>query len=504
MTNTIYSVEFEQFYKIMGFEAYPFRNRTAEKEDVSKLFIKPLDYSRLEDDLKSRSSTIICGNRGSGKTMTIMDLKNTLENHRPYCFIDNFEDVGLEDNQLDFYSVILKHLTQTILLWLDSHKKFLKRADPKDKLLLSFLIEKYKDSFTDAQLYSELEKIQLSGLRRFINKISVPLTSLLNYGSTAVTNFGNEVLTKHFGPYLPEASEGTIKKIFPDIHFPVEKQFNSVEISYELLDRALQMFKRVTQNTPVVFIDKLDEDRRLDNDAELVSAFIKELICDSKLLLNSNLQLIISVWEIPFHFLNSVFRQSKITVYDMKWNTSKLETALNHRLSVYSNEKITEYHQLIDPNTSQSDIDDIYLLANSNPRDLWTIYDSIFNAQYSINCESKILCQEAVQVGLKNFVQNFHFYEYYPRKKAARRNTNDVYSYINYLLKLRNTNEFTHDELRDQASTGGSTTNYITGMMNIGLVKKTGRKRPGGSVIYQISDPKVTYAIMHDIEISDN
>ena len=57
--------------------------------------------------------------------------------------------------------------------------------------------------------------------------------------------------------------------------------------------------------------------------------------------------------------------------------------------------------------------------------------------------------------------------------------------------------------MRNQASTGGSTTNYITGMMNIGLVKKTGKKRPGGAVIYQIRDPKVTYAIMNDIEISD-
>lgn len=294
-----------------------------------------------------------------------------------------------------------------------------------------------------------------------------------------------------------------LKKIFPDIHFAVDKQFKSVEISYGLLDRALQMFKRLTQNIPVVFIDKLDEDMRLENDAELVSDFIKALVCDSKLLLNSNIQLIISVWEIPFNFLNSIFRQSKNTVYSIKWNEVQLETALNHRLSVYSGGKITECRQLLGRNVSQNDIDTIYLLANSNPRDLWAIYDSIFNAQYSIDCDSDIICEEAIKVGLKNFVQDFHFYEYYPRKKAARRNTNDVYSYISYLLKLHRTNEFTHDELRNQASTGGSTTNYITGMMNIGLVKKTGKKRPGGAVIYQIRDPKVTYAIMNDIEISD-
>ena len=86
-------------------------------------------------------------------------------------------------------------------------------------------------------------------------------------------------------------------------------------------------------------------------------------------------------------------------------------------------------------------------------------------------------------------------------KKNAQRNTNDIYSYIGYLLKLKGTIEFTNEELRQSASTGGSTSNYITGMMNIGLVKKTGKKRHGGAVIYQVSDPKVLYAIMNEIDI---
>lgn len=209
MINTIPSTHFNQFYEAMGFKKYPFRDRTAEKENVLKLFIKPLDYSRLEDDLKSKSSTIICGNRGSGKTMTIIDLKNKLENNRLNCLIDNFEDVRLQDNQLDFYSVILKNLTKSILIWLVEHKRNLKRADAKDKLLLSFLIMKYGDSITDTQLYSVIEEVQLSWIQRLMNKISTPLTSLLNYGSTAITNFGNELLTKQFGRYLPEVNEGT-------------------------------------------------------------------------------------------------------------------------------------------------------------------------------------------------------------------------------------------------------------------------------------------------------
>lgn len=159
---------------------------------------------------------------------------------------------------------------------------------------------------------------------------------------------------------------------------------------------------------------------------------------------------------------------------------------------------------MFDNDVAEIDLDNIYKLSNSNPRDLWGIFDSIFNAQYAIDSQKRTICKEAVTRGLRSFVENFQFYEYYPRKKNAKRSTNDIYSYINYLLKLNNTDEFTNDELRNAASTGGSTTNYITGIMNIGLVKKTDRKRPGGAVIYQISDPKVSYAILRKIEIHHN
>lgn len=74
-------ITFQQFYRTMGFTQYPFRDRTAEREDTSKLFVKPLDYSRLEDALLNKSTTIICGNRGSGKTISLLDLVKKFQAH---------------------------------------------------------------------------------------------------------------------------------------------------------------------------------------------------------------------------------------------------------------------------------------------------------------------------------------------------------------------------------------------------------------------------------------
>lgn len=504
MQNTLSSVSFDMFYQSIGLERYPFRERTAEKENTSELFIKPLDYSRLHDDLASNHSVVVSGNRGSGKTITLLDLKAKIGPNRVFCLIDQFESVKLENNQLDFYSLILQHLTKSALIFISTNRKCLKKISQDDKVLLSFLIMKYGDSITDHQLYSTLEGVQLSWIKRLINRISVPLTSLANYGTTAVTNFGNELLTKHFGAYLPEISAGTVKKIFPDIQFPVENQFKTVPISFSLLDSALKMFTRLAGNIPVVLIDKLDEDMRLENDAELVSKFFKDLVCNNNLLLNPNIQLVISVWKIPFQYLSTVFRESKVSVYYIQWDKTQLEIVLNHRLSVYSNKKVIDYRNLFDSDVLDSDLDDLYKLSNSNPRDLWGIFDAIFKSQYYIDSSSHLISRRALIDGLYRFVEDFQFYEYYPRKKNAQRNTNDIYSYINYLLRLPKVNEFTNGELRDAASTGGSTTNYITGMMNIGLVNKTDRKRPGGAVIYQINDPKVSYAIFHEIDIQHN
>ena len=420
MLDIMQDITFEQFYRTMGLIKYPFRDRTAEKEDASRLFVKPLDYSRLEDDLSNANTTIICGNRGSGKTISLLDLMNKVSSARLNCLIDNFEDVALVDNQLDFYSLILKNITKRLVIFLAEHKRLLKKAKYEDKVLLSFLIMKYGDSITDNQLQTELESIQLSWVQRVINKISAPLTHILNYGSTAITNFGNELLTKQFGNYLPEVNEGEVRKIFPYIQFKVQNQFNSVDVSYSLLERVLQLTRRLTGSVPAVFIDKLDEDIRLENDAELVSEFIKDLVCDTKLLLNSDIQLIISVWQIPFGLLSTIFRESKISVYTLSWRPKQLEAVLDHRLSVYSDGKITKYRQLFDEDVTEDDLQNIYTLSNSNPRDLWGIFDALFNAQFTIDANSKQLSKQAIIDGLQDFVESFQFYEYYPRKKMLR------------------------------------------------------------------------------------
>ncbi|WP_454915114.1 hypothetical protein [Xanthobacter sediminis] len=142
--------------------------------------------------------------------------------------------------------------------------------------------------------------------------------------------------------------------------------------------------------------------------------------------------------------------------------------------------------------------DEILELSNGNPRDLWHLMNRIFRAQYSINARTNVIEKAAIQKGMTDFVKNFNFYEYYPKKANARSNSMDVYAYIRHLLHLDSLT-FTRNQLNSKAGTGSSTQNYTVGMESLGLIEKDVSAR--GEISYQIRDPKVRYAIAHGIEI---
>lgn len=489
---------FEEFYKRMGLDEYPFSVFSSEQENKEGLFIKPSNYSLLQNVFTTGSTSIIVGNRGSGKTKILEDLKNSTEDNSIICFLENYENVACNNNLMDFYAVFLENIVKDLICKLYADKKVIKKLEKNDKILLSYLIYRFGDNMTTSQITSRINEVQLSRIQRAINWCSKPITIVLNYLATATANFGNNLLTETFGRYLPPINEENIKAIFPDIKFETDTQFLDIKVSYDFLDRTLEMINRMGYKKVVVFLDKLDEDIRFENDSDEITKFISELLLDSKLLLNKKLQLFISVWSIAFEGLSSKFRRQKNVVYMIDWNSHELENVLNRRLAVYSNAKLDTYQALFCDDVSESNIQKIFELCNSNPRDLWHIFHNLFDIQYSLDAKSKI-SNAAIIKGLEKFVVNFDFYEYYPRKKGARRNTNDIYSYIQHLLKLTDTS-FTNAELKAEASTGGSTTNYITGMCKLGLVRKTAKKR-NGSVLYEICDPKVRYALKNNLII---
>ena len=71
------------------------------------------------------------------------------------------------------------------------------------------------------------------------------------------------------------------------------------------------------------------------------------LLSDNKILENQNVQLIISVWEIPFKRILTEVRTQKHFCPLLSWSIESLEKALDQRLLVFSDGKVVNYKMCI-------------------------------------------------------------------------------------------------------------------------------------------------------------
>jgi energy-coupling factor transporter ATP-binding protein EcfA2 len=491
-------MNFEKFYKSFGLTEYPFSTFTAENETnhAIELFVKPHDYSYVVESYKKKTSTIIIGERGTGKTALLNELKRLSNNKSELIIsIDDYSCIDETHELRNIYNFFIKKISEEIFNSLIYEKQRMRCLSKDEKLFLSYLYKEHVSYITKEQLAGKINNIQKSALTKFCIFCYNKFRFLLNLGASAATNILNDTITKHLGG-LPNIDSNQIKNFFPEASSRADDTYIEQGISYYQLEKILILVQSLGYSHTIIMLDKIDEDSRFKNDADRVSSFIEKTLSDNKLLLNDKLQVIISLWAVPYNFLKDRVRTQKHNCTTLSWDNKLLEEALNRRLQTFSKGKISTIQDLFTDDTNDSSI--IFNLSNNNPRDLWHIMNNIVKAQYEID-PTKKLSSKSIEIGFENFVKKFNYYEYYPKKTSAKKNTMDVYGYIKHLLKL-DSPEFTRDKLNTMAGTGSSTQNYCVSMEAIGLIKKTGSK--SGAILYTINDPKVSYALEQGIDIS--
>lgn len=491
---------FAEFYYQFGLAEYPFNTFTTEDErENGELFVEPIDYSLIKDAFKNSRTIIMSGNRGTGKTAIVFDLMRNAPKNSFVIYIDDFSSLPEHPSTNDFYKMLCECLVNSLMSHAVEIKKGISHLPKEDKLFLSQLIVNYMTPVTHQNLNLKIEKIQLSGFSRFINKISRFIQFALNYGLSAGVKLFNSMFANQFS--LPIIETDSAISILPQIKVNIDTSFTDVDTSFALLTRICRLIKRIGFSNVAIMLDKIDEDSRFKNDGEQISVFIKPLLTDNKLLLCQDLQMAISLWSIPFDNLKSDIRTQKFYCPVLQWQSNDLIRAFNQRVKVYSCEHTArKFHEFFSDDITHEDIEQLLILANHNPRDLWHIFNSLFHKQYAINSNVSSFTKEALVGALADFVTNFNYYEYYPRKKNARRDSMDVYRYINHLLKLP-TVEFTSNQLNSHAGTGSSTSNFIGSMQAMGLIVRTDSK-VGTGIVYRINDPKVIYAMRMGLRIA--
>lgn len=497
-------VSFEAFYKKIGFSEYPFAKFSAEQEGERRadLFIRPIYYGPVDEAFRSGQGMFVVGERGTGKTAAIYDFLRVADASSLVVSIDDFSEVPIEYKPHDLYFLIISRTADAVFKRIFAKEDVLRKLTPSQRLLLSYIYKEFTTATTKGELRQRLEQIQYGRVRRWGAKFYNWVRHPLNFGATAAINFAGEAVAKALGNISPDVSEARVKDIFPGIPLKSDESWQDLNASLRLLTQLGQLSKDLGLGQLLIVLDKLDEEARLEGDAEKIKNFVKGVVTETGLYLSGDVQFVASIWSVPFKMLlRDNVRTQKMSVHELRWEDDDLVRALDKRIEVFSEGKLTSFRSEI----AGDDVGDalwnsILNLANGNPRDLWHLVDHMLRSQFALAPGSEKLSARAVELGRRNFVSKFNYFEYYPRKASARSNSMDVYAYIRHLLRLASP-EFTRNQLTERSGVSGSAANnYVSAMENMGLISSVGQT--SGNVNYIIRDPKIKFALENTIDIS--
>lgn len=477
---------FREFYTRLGLKENPFASFTTENEGqrFSRTFVKPNDYETILENFSQKNSILLTGDRGTGKTALIKDFVSKLNKDTSVVtHIVDFSHLSQRYELNDFYKFVISNLSVAIFSALADKRRRISRLGKEDKILLCYLLKNFVPQISKRLLREQIEEVQIQWLTRTYKKFENFVRGVFNYSATAGGALIDDYIAKHFTGLPPLTESVKIKDYFPELPINIEEEFIDQEVSYQLLVRVCKLASKLDFERVLVVFDRVDEDSRFMNDAESISDFIVKILTDNKFLLEENFQVIFSTWATPFNFIKDQVRTQKHYCPTLTWTTEDLVKALNQRLRAYSDNRVHDYRQLFADTVTQDELNQVFKIANSNPRDLWHIFSALFKAQFNLDSQSNKIESSTIPIALNQFVTTFNYYEYYPKKSNARANSMDIYSYSKHLLKL-DSEIFTKNQLNEKAQTGSSTNNYVVGMEKIGLISNDNQQ--GGVAYYRI------------------
>lgn len=496
---------FSDFLKNLRLDKNPFAFFTTENElkQSVEIFTPVNDYESILSNFSSDNSLIILGDRGAGKTALLKNLESKIDRKKIISVsITDFSDLPLNFDSKDFYQFLITKISVQLFSSLANEKTRINKLDQEEKILLSYLLQNFVPQISKAYLRDQIKTIQIPWYKLTYKKFEKFIRDIFNYSATAANTLVDDFLSKHFSGLPPITENIKIKEYFPELDINFEENFLDQDISYFLIERILKIIEKLQYSKVIVLIDRIDEDQRFENDAELIANYTKLILTDEKLLLTPKLQIIFTSWTTPFNFIKQYVRTQKHSFTVIDWSNRDLENVINNRLKAFSENKVSNYKELFTADVIDDDINQILKLANSTPRDLWHIFSNLLRVQYDKDSLSNKIEKNSISFSLNRFIKNFNYFEYYPKKTNARSNSMDIFSYIDLLLKLDG-NTFNAKQLKEKNQLQHSTAqSYISSMEKMGLISLS--NPDSGSAQYIIRDPKISYAREKGIKIYRN
>lgn len=495
--------------RIVNLSKEPFTSYSAENEQdiLNHIFYRPSFYNDLKELMKSGHTRFILGQRGHGKSVLIYKLRSDL--YREKCLpvvIENYDDIPLKDNEAFFLYKIVQHITLALAERVADKTLSIDKVPTDLKQKFGMLVEMFYDENWAPTSMEKMEVVQSKKLwnkiKKFINRIlKEPVNEM---GNLAIDVVGEIIKRSIFGKMDDPSFERKRVELFSG--FAISK-FKTIQLAMadsisvdeykRILDILIDFVEKTRLESIVVLFDKVDEFSKLNSDIKKISDFMESTLLDTGLLYK--IGIVFSLWSSVRYELNKAgVRFDKFPPMDIRWSRKDLTGIINQRLFYYSSEKSNPVTlQTLIPNDGlRSQVLD---LADRSPRFLLMLLNEI-QCQES-NEPVRSFSYDAIAAGMIKFCKTF---DYLSVRSVRSGSGKDLMDWIAKLLAMNNSRFTVGEYMKKLALSNVKTVEtHIRRMLDMELIKEDPIPSASGEIIYEISDPRITYLISRGVSSLD-
>lgn len=493
-----------EVYESLGFKQHPFTKYSAEEEAdyLSEIFIHPRYFTSLLNDLKTGASRFILGERGSGKSALIFELHKKLSEQKIFSVIvDNYDNIPLIDNDRHLLYLIIRNTLKSYVAHIFKNKLLVKKLNKNDKEILAIIVRDFFSSISKRQFEDIYNKVTKYKTRNFFKNLYNNLFHKpINWTISVGLEIGSDFVCKTLN--LPKnPSESFYKTYLPAIPLetlPDKQKEEALLSSYDLLKDIFinlnEIIKKSGFSSSVIFLDKIDEFKRLEGKIDKIVNFTEQILKDTSLLYFNNISIVFSIWtEVKIELNSRGVRFDKFKPIDINWTDEEIKKILEQRLIFFSKTGTMNLSNLFE---NINELEELIKLANKSPRDLIRLFSIIFDEQSSSNISAKKISNNVLIPSKTNFCKSYDYYSVFPSKRGTKE---DIVSIVNRILRVGRVNFKSTDVAGEFKFGSQSANNYIKIYKNYGLIKDNDNINSGPKDFF-VTDPKLKYLIKKGIK----
>lgn len=491
----------------LNLKGSPFENYVAEQEPaIVDYAVKPPYFEALSARSKNRSSFILFGERGAGKSATRLTVFQEIWSERgkggnvPFCI--NLTDFSFATsgrnvivNEEKFIQEVAFLCIEGLLTWLSTleeadRKVYLEALDENEKSLCYRLLRDFYASQSNnkrirsaREAMTLLSQTSIAKSKLWIEKKWEPISNM-------IANISEILASKALN------AKAEINK---DISSALNSKKDQEHIDAILtLNQLVELVAIFGFNGLVILIDKVDETEATNNSSDKTAELIYPLLAKVQLLEVKNFSWIFFLWQsIRNNFEGDQFpvRLDKIGHATVSWDDAFFIEMLDRRMQYFSNNRYG-FSGLFEKDINIPLIQkELIKISMRSPRELIRLVDVIIrehDRKYSSEENISLLTNNSVENGIDTYVKD-RISSIYGERILAQ------------IFRLKRTT-FSNKDVQNTFRVGAqSARTRIQSWENAGIVKYNGTRAAEGALggkpanEYIILDARIERIMMRDL-----